>query len=204
MFRKTLPYLAVTVLVASVACQSDPAANATRKTSEQIESAPAKTPDLVVMNEDAEESAFTAFAAYAFPPLLPQNENHSNSWLRKDCLLCHQAGISGAPVIKHESMSDALLSARCRTCHLDAPATADLSEYDHSFSSDAFPPTLPFDDTHGQAWLKDDCMLCHETGVGRAPIVKHTGMADDLLLGRCRSCHLPSVSSSEAEYTTSR
>ncbi len=58
------------------------------------------------------------------------------------------------------------------------------------FASYAFPPTLSDTEWHANAWDVNDCLRCHETGVGKAPRVFHRGMADVLLRAKCRSCHV--------------
>jgi len=140
------------------------------------------------------------FSPHAFPPMLPVDESHENPWLRDDCILCHETGVSGAPIVEHRGMPSLLLGARCRSCHVAPdPSAAPLTDiYGNElavFKSDAFPPTLPNDDSHRGAWLRDDCLLCHEWGVKDAPVVRHQGMSRILLKGRCRTCHLPAVDS---------
>ena len=54
----------------------------------------------------------------------------------------------------------------------------------------AFPPTLSDVKYHRSGWFKNDCLRCHETGVGDAPIVKHANMSPILLDAKCRSCHV--------------
>ena len=134
------------------------------------------------------ETAEVVFASNAFPPTLPYDDSHSNAWQRDDCILCHEAGIRGAPLVQHTGMSAGLLDARCRTCHV---ASGPPEPGEVTFARRAFPPTLPADDSHSGAWLRDDCLLCHETGVSSAPLVRHQGMSDLLLAGRCRTCHVP-------------
>ena len=143
-------------------------------------------------------AAEVEFADSAFPPTLPSDEAHANPWLRDDCLLCHETGTGGAPIVQHSGMSKILLSARCRSCHVEvAPDAPDDGEV--PFARNAFPPTLPDDDYHRGAWLRDDCLLCHETGIQGAPRVVHNGMTPMLLQARCRSCHVPSVASEQAD-----
>jgi hypothetical protein len=66
------------------------------------------------------------------------------------------------------------------------PASADES----LFEANAFPPTVSDVDYHKDAWLKDDCMRCHETGVEDAPRTVHKDMPAVLLTAKCRSCHV--------------
>ena len=58
------------------------------------------------------------------------------------------------------------------------------------FADFAFPPTIPDTDWHQNAWRKDDCMRCHETGVGEAPEVIHRDMPHILKEAKCRTCHV--------------
>ena len=136
------------------------------------------------------------FEATAFPPTLPFDDNHRNAWLRDDCILCHENGIAKAPLVQHAGMSSALLGARCRTCHVVSPPPV---PGEVNFARRAFPPTLPADPSHDNAWLRDDCLQCHATGVDSAPKVIHQGMADLLLKARCRSCHLPGATGTQTD-----
>ncbi len=73
------------------------------------------------------------------------------------------------------------------TVPLEIPVeeTAQEPEY----SSNAFPPVMPDTDRHQRAWVRHDCLRCHETGVELAPLVKHAGMPEILLQAKCRTCH---------------
>ncbi|MAF66987.1 MAG: hypothetical protein CMJ84_15190 [Planctomycetes bacterium] len=72
------------------------------------------------------------------------------------------------------------------SCLVEAPAP-----FFTDFARNAFPPTLPVDETHADAWYGDDCLLCHADGDQGAPRVRHSGMARLLLQARCRTCHVP-------------
>ncbi|HGY91206.1 MAG TPA: hypothetical protein ENK43_08555 [Planctomycetes bacterium] len=61
---------------------------------------------------------------------------------------------------------------------------------DEEFALNAFPPTLSDTKQHRKAWRRNDCLRCHETGVGAAPEVRHKGMPDLLKVAKCRSCHV--------------
>jgi len=50
--------------------------------------------------------------------VLPDDESHADAWFRTDCLDCHERGRDDAPVVYHVGMSELLLAARCRTCHV--------------------------------------------------------------------------------------
>lgn len=62
------------------------------------------------------------FEADAFPPMIPGSSYHQDSWLRADCLLCHENGIKNAPVIRHAGLPPRLLESKCRTCHVQVRA----------------------------------------------------------------------------------
>ncbi len=62
--------------------------------------------------------------------------------------------------------------------------------HDEDFAANAFPPTLSDTKQHRKAWRRNDCLRCHETGVGEAPEVRHKGMPDLLKVAKCRSCHV--------------
>ena len=66
---------------------------------------------------------------------------------------------------------------------------APKNEFDDRLDN-AFPPTLSDTKYHRDAWVKNDCLRCHETGVGAAPTVVHTNMSPLLLQAKCRSCHV--------------
>jgi len=74
----------------------------------------------------------------------------------------------------------------------EAPATSlkPVPPEEVAFSDSAFPPTISDVKYHQTAWLKNDCLRCHETGVEDAPEVRHEGMPEILLTAMCRSCHL--------------
>ncbi len=159
--------------------------------------------DVAQAQQVSNPETFTAFEQDAFPPLLPNTEDHANAWTNDNCLMCHENGVGQAPKIVHKDMSLILLKARCRTCHLWIPMDENDFEGESfekpaanrvmvdGFTDNAFPPLLPGDEVHAGAWLKSDCMFCHEKGVRESPVVEHAGMSDILLQARCRSCHLP-------------
>lgn len=65
------------------------------------------------------------------------------------------------------------------------------TDVDVTFADNAFPPLLPKDDDHAGAWMRTDCLLCHDNEDKDAPQIEHEGMSSWLLEARCRSCHLP-------------
>ncbi len=148
-------------------------------------------------DEAQEAVAFVDFAPHAFPPTLPHDDNHADPWSAQTCLLCHSRGIGDAPRVRHSGMSGELIKGNCRSCHLPRGGEEEpLTEA--GFSANAFPPLLPGDSSHSGAWMRDDCLLCHESGTRRAPRVRHKGMSPLLLKARCRSCHLPGAPSIDA------
>jgi len=58
------------------------------------------------------------------------------------------------------------------------------------FAVAAFPPTIPDREWHQDAWLKNNCLDCHETGVGDAPMIRHKGLPRITWESKCRSCHV--------------
>lgn len=68
---------------------------------------PAKTPE--------EEEGYMKGA---FPPMIPDSPSHRNAWTDKSCLLCHETGNRGAPIVKHANLPKVLLKAKCRSCHV--------------------------------------------------------------------------------------
>jgi hypothetical protein len=86
----------VLLAVVGVACASQPAP-------------PAPSP---------EPEAAVAFAEGAFPPPIPDIEQHQGSWLITDCIKCHSEEAGEATTVKHEGMPEVLLQVNCRTCHV--------------------------------------------------------------------------------------
>jgi cytochrome c5 len=190
----------VALLALGIACQSgkkDPAGDVDDV--DVVDVVDEETPAVMVDHSEALDDE--GFSMNAFPPMLPNTAEHDDAWLNDDCLLCHETGVSGAPIVKHHGMSEWLLKARCRSCHIVAdpdagPLTNLAGDELVTFNADAFPPTLPVDEDHRGAWLRDDCLACHQYGMRGAPKVRHTGMSPILLQARCRSCHVPGASSS--------
>jgi hypothetical protein len=150
-----------------------------------------QAPEVLGEEQSADEAVF---AENAFPPPIPDTESHVESWAILDCLRCHETGVAEAPMIRHASVPDIAREAKCRSCHvlipgyLPPPREPDPEE--HLFLANAFPPMIPASDSHREAWLKDSCLLCHESGVKDAPIIKHEGLPAVLLEAKCRSCHV--------------
>ncbi len=136
-----------------------------------------------------------AFAPDAFPPTLSDTKYHRGAWVKNDCLRCHETGVGDAPRVRHRGMASILLKAKCRSCHVlirgQKPRPKRRSEAaQEGFAANAFPPMIPDSDSHRAVWTKDNCLLCHESGVKGAPIVRHRGMPPILLKAKCRSCHV--------------
>lgn len=55
---------------------------------------------------------------YAFPPMLPNNVNHAGAWNTDKCLMCHESGVRGAPVVEHTMIPLLAMKSNCRTCHV--------------------------------------------------------------------------------------
>ncbi len=136
------------------------------------------------------------FAENAFPPTIPDTDWHRNAWLEFNCLRCHETGVGKAPVVVHSDLPPILLSAKCRSCHVLIPGSAPKAEAEPErgtpspFAENAFPPMMPNSESHMRAWTKDDCLLCHESGIHGAPIILHEDLPAILLKAKCRSCHV--------------
>lgn len=133
------------------------------------------------------------FADFAFPPVIPDTQWHADAWLKNDCLRCHETGVGDAPEVIHRGMPDILLTAKCRTCHVQIPGHVGpvrVVGENSRFTPNAFPPMIPASGYHTRAWYKDDCLLCHENGLAGAPVVRHDGMPPVLLQSKCRTCHV--------------
>ena len=66
----------------------------------------------------AQAQASSDFAAGAFPPTLSDTDYHRQPWTRDDCLKCHREGVDNAPKVRHVSLPDLAVNAKCRTCHV--------------------------------------------------------------------------------------
>ena len=62
------------------------------------------------------------FDPHAFPPMIPNSVYHEDAWSIENCLMCHEDGILGAPVVQHAGMTRDLLTIKCRTCHVQVRA----------------------------------------------------------------------------------
>ncbi|GJM26086.1 MAG: hypothetical protein DHS20C16_25010 [Phycisphaerae bacterium] len=139
------------------------------------------------------------FAKNAFPPALPDTDWHREGWKRNDCMRCHETGVANAPQVQHQGLPDILFTAKCRSCHVLIPGLLPRSQRepgykapgtDSRFNANAFPPMMPNSESHKNAWIKDDCLLCHQSGIQGAPLIMHKDLPPILLEAKCRSCHV--------------
>ena len=134
------------------------------------------------------------------PPQIPHpKEGHT------DCLSCHQNGVNGAP--KYPPDHTGRTNDMCVTCHQFKPASTTGSATPAPTSAQAAPttsaatpaPTTSASTTPTTAGGppniphtlegRDQCLTCHQTGVGGAPKIPadHAGRTSD----QCRTCHQP-------------
>ncbi len=150
-------------------------------------------PSVVVGESDIEIDPETGFAKAAFPPTIPDRDWHRDAWTKNNCLDCHETGVGDAPMIRHKGLPNITWQSKCRSCHVLIPGNTDYTPPEQEpspFASWAFPPMMPNNDSHAQAWGNNNCLLCHESGIRGAPIVKHKGMPRIMLKAKCRSCHV--------------
>lgn len=143
---------------------------------------------------EEEEKKEATFARGAFPPTVSDTEYHKGAWYKDDCLRCHETGVEDATPVRHRDMPKILLTAKCRSCHVliagQPPRPRKKTDEEKRYAEFAFPPMIPASASHQETWLKDNCLLCHESGVRGAPVVKHKDMPKILLKAKCRSCHV--------------
>lgn len=151
-----------------------------------------EAPSVVVGESDIEIDPETGFALAAFPPTIPDREWHQDAWLVNNCLDCHETGVQEAPQIRHKGLPDITYQSKCRTCHVLIPGNTDYTPKveDTEFASWAFPPLMPNNQKHEQAWGKKNCLLCHEDGTRNAPVIKHEGLPKIVFKAKCRTCHV--------------
>ncbi len=137
--------------------------------------------------------AFTLFVPYLVaqanrpgqggPPKIP----HATEG-RADCISCHEKGLNSAP--KFPPDHTGRTNEMCVMCH--QPGTAAPAAGSMTPAAGATPaatlvgtaPTIPHT-LEG----RDQCLACHQTGVGGAPKTpaSHAGRTND----QCRACHQP-------------
>ena len=151
-----------------------------------------EAPSVVVGESDIELDPETGFALAAFPPTIPDREWHRDAWIVNDCLDCHETGVQDAPMIRHKGLPDITYQSKCRTCHVLIPGDTSYTKKaeDPDFAPWAFPPMMPNNEKHAQAWGKRNCLLCHEDGTRDAPVIKHDGLPQIALKSKCRTCHV--------------
>lgn len=151
-----------------------------------------ESPSVVVGESDIEIDPETGFALAAFPPTIPDRQWHQDAWLVNNCLDCHETGVQDAPMIRHKGLPDITYQSKCRTCHVLIPGNTDYQPKveESKFASWAFPPMMPNNTDHDQAWGENNCLMCHEDGIKDAPIVKHEGLPRLTLKSKCRTCHV--------------
>jgi len=170
-----------------------PASKPPAKSVKPDRASPAEAPAAEQARPAAEADSAGDFAENAFPHTIPDTEWHQNAWLELDCLRCHETGVGEAPMVVHKDLPAILLTAKCRSCHVLIPGSSPKekpAQEEEQFWAHAFPPMMPNSESHREAWGKDDCLLCHEAGIHRAPAVKHEDLPAVLLEAKCRSCHV--------------
>ncbi len=153
-------------------------------------------PTVVVGESNIELDSETGFAMAAFPPTMSDTEWHADAWFVNSCLDCHETGVQDAPEIRHIGLPEIALDSKCRSCHVliqgQTKPIEVVPEFDPEtgYASWAFPPMMPNNFKHIEAWGDRNCMMCHEDGTLDAPVVKHDRLPQIALVAQCRSCHV--------------
>lgn len=131
-------------------------------------------------HEDAEELCHTCHALLsqpAPPAVAPPRIPHDLVG-REDCLMCHKMGIAFAPHIPENHTG--LPVDLCQTCHQAAAPAVAVPEETREVG------VMPSQVSHPIEG-REDCRLCHETGVGGAPQfpADHVDRANEV----CPVCH---------------
>jgi mono/diheme cytochrome c family protein len=131
-------------------------------------------------HEDADELCRTCHALLSqpAPPAVAPPDIPHDLVGREDCLMCHKMGIAYASRIPENHIG--LPVDLCQTCHQPGLAVA-LPEETREAG------VMPSQVTHPVEG-RDDCRLCHETGVGGAPQfpADHIDRANEV----CLVCHV--------------
>jgi hypothetical protein len=116
------------------------------------------------------------------PPQIPHAKED-----RADCLSCHEKGLSGARKVPPDHTGRT--NEMCTVCHT-LKASAPGASATPAPTLVGTPRTIP----HALEG-RDQCLACHQTGVGGAPKVpsSHAGRTND----QCRTCHQPKVNPPE-------
>lgn len=165
-----------------------------------------KVPTVVVGESDIEIDPETGFAFAAFPPTIPDQEWHRDAWTVNNCLDCHETGVEDAPMIHHTGLPEIAMVSKCRSCHvlLEGVAEYEAVIEESDFEPWAFPPMMPNNDHHDQAWGKNNCLMCHEDGTMGSPVIKHEGMPRIIRKAKCRTCHVQVRSHMASPWDESR
>ena len=142
-----------------------------------------------------------AVRAQQVPPPIP----HSLEG-RQDCVACHATGSAGAPIYPASHIGRP--SAMCPQCHQPAAAKPATTAVPTGVGPTTAAPTarptsgVPAVQPTAQPvggipaiphplQNRDNCLACHQTGVGGAPKVpaSHAGRTSDM----CRGCHQPAA-----------
>ncbi len=142
---------------------------------------------------------------HEYPPTLSDTKWHRDAWSHNDCLRCHETGVGDAPQLEHVGLPSILTEAKCRTCHVFIPGSpkSEREPAPSPFEPWAFPPMIPASSSHVATWQRDDCLMCHESGLRDAPRVVHRNMPRLLLEVKCRTCHVQ-VRAVEATWRSHR
>jgi hypothetical protein len=150
-------------------------------------------PGLEIGDTDPAIDEETGFALSAFPPTIPDTAWHRDAWMVNDCMRCHETGVGDAPQFRHTGLPHITRVSKCRTCHVLIPGQAPPpppAPVDDGFLPNAFPPMMPNSLSHRGAWVRDNCLLCHTSGVRGAPAIVHEGLPALTLKVKCRTCHV--------------
>ena len=132
-------------------------------------------------------------SAQGGPPLIPHSLDG-----RADCVTCHSTGLAGAP--KFPADHTGRTNEMCQLCHKPGtPSTSATVVPTKAPVGGATPAAQPTAALGGPPKIphplqnRDNCLACHQTGVGGAPKVpaSHAGRTVDT----CKGCHQPATAS---------
>lgn len=136
--------------------------------------------------------SFTAHAQGGPPPI-----PHPLDSAHQDCVVCHSTGVGGAP--KFPPDHTGRTNDMCQLCHKPGAATPSRATTvpTKAPAPGATPAAQPTGAAGGPPKIphplqnRDNCLACHQTGVGGAPKVPadHAGRTNDL----CKGCHQPAA-----------
>lgn len=121
--------------------------------------------------------------------------------------LCAAFGLGA--IAEQDAKSDLAAWSRAKTpvdpTSTVVKTTTETIDAETGFAENAFPPTIPDQEWHREAWTRTDCMTCHETGVQEAPILRHTsGLPALAIQAKCRTCHVLVPGKTEARPASAR